>query len=67
MKRIGSTRKYAEAALTYWSDLPAKLGAPEADLTVWRALAANPAELIEDPDFCFREGFVVATGRLPLR
>jgi SAM-dependent methyltransferase len=33
------------------------------DAKVWRAFAANPGRLLDDPDACMREFFVVAVGR----
>jgi arsenite methyltransferase len=29
------------------------------------AAAADPDRLLDDPDFCFREAFVVTLGRVP--
>jgi hypothetical protein len=31
---------------------------------VWREAAANPESLLDDPDFCAREFFVLTVGRL---
>jgi hypothetical protein len=39
----------------------------EADIAVLRAIASDPSPLLDDPDFCFRECFVVAVGCLPGR
>jgi len=35
---------------------------PVADKDAWREAAANTERLINDPDFCYREGFVLAVG-----
>ncbi len=48
---------FASAAQTY--DL-----APD-DRRAWRALGEHPAALLDDPDFCFREFFVLTVARNP--
>ena len=32
--------------------------------TVWREVASNPRTLVENPDLCLREFFVIAVGRV---
>jgi hypothetical protein len=40
-------------------------GIPSADQEALRAAAEDPDRLLGDPDFCFREAFVVTLGRVP--
>lgn len=35
------------------------------DVTVWNEIAATPSRILDAADFCYREFFVVATGRVP--
>lgn len=39
---------------------------PPADREQLRAAAADPDRLLDDPDFCLRESFVVTLGRVPI-
>lgn len=59
-----STLRLVEDALRYFAGLAPQYDVPVADLQVWREAAANPASLIDDPDFCFREFFVLRMGRV---
>ena len=58
------TRSLLETILLHWGNIPKKGDVSDSDLRIWQKIAANPSELIDDPDFCFREGFVVAVGRV---
>ena len=58
------TRVFLEAALRSWAGQAEQLGSSSADLEVWRGIGAHLKGLLDDPDFCFREGFVVAVGRV---
>jgi arsenite methyltransferase len=58
------TRRLVEDALTYFAGLAPQYDVPAADLQLWRRAAASPGSLIDDPDFCFREFFVLAVGRV---
>lgn len=57
-----ATRSFASSALKRWSEMAAEYGATAADLQSWREAAADPDRFIDNPDFCFREGFVLAVG-----
>ena len=59
-----ATRSFAESCLMRWAEKAAEYGVTPADLQIWRDAAANPSLLIDNPDFCFREGFVVALGKV---
>ena len=59
-----ATRSFAASCLKRWAEMAAEYGVTPADLKIWRDTAANPDFLIDNPDFCFREGFVVAVGKV---
>lgn len=56
---------FASTVLEIWAEFAAKYALPEEDVKAWAALARDRDRLLSDPDFCLREGFVVATGRTP--
>lgn len=58
-------RGFVVEALRYWGSRAAAYDLSATDLAALREIAANPSSLIDDPDFCFREFFVVAVGRVP--
>lgn len=58
------TRSFLEGVLVYFAGVAAQHDIPPADLELWRKVAANPGSLLDDPDFCLREFFVLATGRV---
>ena len=60
-----ATRLFVENVLTFCSGLAIQYDVPAADLERWREVAAHPEIIIDDPDFCLREFFVVATGYVP--
>jgi hypothetical protein len=47
-----------------WAPVPAYALSPS-DCEALAAAAADPDRLFDDPDFCFRECFVVTLGRIP--
>jgi hypothetical protein len=51
--------------LRYHAGVAAELDLPEADQEAWRAVGADPERLLNDPDFCAREYFVVTMGHVP--
>ena len=59
-----AVRQYVSDALPYMSRMAAKHNVPASDIARWEEIAANPLILLDDPDFCLREGFVVAVGRV---
>jgi arsenite methyltransferase len=60
-----ATRQFIAMGLRYHAGLAAEYELPPSDHEVWRAVAADPDRLLDDPDFCFREYFVVTLGRVP--
>jgi ubiquinone/menaquinone biosynthesis C-methylase UbiE len=58
------TRIFFEEVLTYFAGLAAQHDVPFADLQLWRDFASNPGSLLDDPDFCGREFFVLTLGRV---
>ena len=58
-------RTFIEGFLPRWAALSAQGDLPAKDAEFWRQLAADPSRLLDDPDFCYREFFVVTTGRTP--
>ena len=59
-----STRQFASMLLRFMAGLAAEHDVPPADYEALRAAAANPDRLLDDPDFCLREAFVVTLGRV---
>lgn len=57
-----ATRSFLETFLTYIAKIAETYDIPPSDLQFWRELAAHPSRLLDHPDLCFREGFVVAVG-----
>jgi hypothetical protein len=51
--------------LRYHARLAAEHSLSPADCGAYNAAAADPDRLFDDPDFCFREYFVVTLGRVP--
>jgi arsenite methyltransferase len=60
-----ATRQFVAMGLRYGAGLAAELDVPPADLEALQAAAADPARVLDDPDFCSREAFVVTIGRVP--
>jgi arsenite methyltransferase len=58
-----ATRAWAKSGIGFWATMSEEHDLPDTDRALWRETAANLDMLINDPDFCFREGFVVAVGR----
>ena len=50
--------------LRYHAKLAAETGLSPSDCEALAAAAANPDRLFDDPDFCFREVFVITWGRV---
>jgi SAM-dependent methyltransferase len=59
-----ATRGFLQAAIAHWTSVAEDFGVSAADLRTLREAATNPNALFDDPDFCWREGFVVAVGRV---
>ena len=60
-----ATHQFVTMGLRFQAGLAAEHDVPPADLEALRAAAADPDRLLDDPDFCFREAFVVTLGRVP--
>ncbi|WP_262269097.1 class I SAM-dependent methyltransferase [Microvirga yunnanensis] len=60
-----ATREFVAMGLRYGAGLAAELDVPPADREALRAAAADPDGVLDDPDFCSREAFVVTIGRIP--
>ncbi len=61
-----ATRRLIESFIPHWVRLATQFDALAPDVGFWNDVAANPNRILDAPDFCFREFFVVATGRVPL-
>jgi ubiquinone/menaquinone biosynthesis C-methylase UbiE len=58
-------RRYIASNLEFLSNLALLRDLPAADLAQWREIAERPDDLLDHPDFCYRELFVVTCGRKP--
>jgi arsenite methyltransferase len=58
-------RQFHTVGLCYHAKLAAENGLSPSDCDALAAAAADPDRLFDDPDFCFREYFVVTLGRIP--
>jgi arsenite methyltransferase len=58
------TRIFVEGWLTLLADLAAQHEIPATDLQLWSDVATNPSSLLDDPDFCLREFFVLTVGKI---
>ncbi len=59
------SRAFWNGALKYWASDAFELVWADEDRMRLRALAADVDRVIENPDFCVREGFIVAVGTKP--
>jgi arsenite methyltransferase len=62
---LAPTRQFVRMLLRFKAGLAAEHDVPSADREVLAAAAAEPDRLLDDPDFCLRESFVVTVGRVP--
>lgn len=60
-----STRRLVESFIPHWLRLATQFDALAPDVGFWNDVAANPSRILDAPDFCFREFFVVGIGRVP--
>ncbi|WP_162815705.1 class I SAM-dependent methyltransferase [Microvirga aerophila] len=58
-------RQFHTMGLRYHAKLAAENGLSRSDCEALAAAAEDPDHLFDDPDFCFREYFVVTLGRVP--
>ena len=58
-----ATRHFVQEFLVYLAGRAATYETLGTDAKLWREYAENPGSLLDDPDCCFREFFVVAVGR----
>nr|WP_244470982.1 class I SAM-dependent methyltransferase [Microvirga massiliensis] len=59
------TRQFVAMGLRFQAGLAAAHDVSPADRKALQAAAADPDRLLDDPDFCLREAFVVTRGRVP--
>ena len=59
------TRQFVTLLLRLMAGHAAEHDVPPSDREALRAAAADPDRLLDDPDFCLRESFVVTLGRVP--
>jgi arsenite methyltransferase len=59
------TREFLAMGLRYHAKLAAEHGLSTQDCEAYNFAAADPGRLFDDPDFCFREVFVVTLGCVP--
>ena len=62
-------RQFLLEVLPYFAAVARRAGLPAADVAFWEGLAdpAAPGSPLSQPDFYYREGHVVAVGRVPQR
>jgi SAM-dependent methyltransferase len=60
-----ATRQFITMLLRFMAARAAEHDVPQADREALRAAAEEPDRLLDDPDFCFREAFVVTLGHVP--
>ncbi|PZM09834.1 SAM-dependent methyltransferase [Rhizobium tubonense] len=60
-------REYIRNNLEFLSGLARRCDLPEADHRQWKAIGEDPERLISDPDFCYREMWVLSLGIVPKR
>jgi arsenite methyltransferase len=60
-----STRPFITMLTRFMASLAAEHDLPPTDLEALRTAATDPDRLLDDPDFCLREAFVVTLGRVP--
>ena len=60
-----ATRKLCEVFIPGWANWALESNLSDSDKEIWRETVLNLDRLLNDPDFYFAEGFVVATGTRP--
>ena len=55
-------REYVRNNLQFLSGLAGTCDLSEADRRQWKAIGEEPERLISDPDFCYREMWVLSLG-----
>lgn len=56
-------RAYVTDLIGYFTAVAPDYGLPQADQRYWRALAEDPGQLLDAPDLCYREAFVLVLAR----
>jgi arsenite methyltransferase len=59
-----ATRGLVDDALKRWAKLAEELPLSETDRVIWQGVGSNPERIINDPDFCFREAFVLTVAQV---
>jgi hypothetical protein len=59
-------REFMDAVLKFWANLAETLDLPTQELALWRALRGvdSPDHICNQPDFYWREGYVLVVGRV---
>jgi hypothetical protein len=57
------TRALFADGIRYFAGLAAKHDIPASDLQAWQDAARDPDSLLNDPDCCLREFFVLTVGK----
>lgn len=60
-------QQYIHNNIAFLSGLARTRNLPEADQQQWKAVAEHPERLLSDPDFCYREMWVLSLGTVPER
>jgi arsenite methyltransferase len=60
------SRRFAEEIISLNARRSSELALADSDKRLWLEVAANSATLLDDPDFCLREGFTLSVGRKAL-
>jgi ubiquinone/menaquinone biosynthesis C-methylase UbiE len=60
-------RAFLTKGLAAFAGVAAGLDLPEAEQAEWAEILADPGQYLDTPDFLFREGHVLAVGRVPER
>jgi ubiquinone/menaquinone biosynthesis C-methylase UbiE len=60
-------RAFMADSLAMLAEIASDLDLPEDEKAEWAEIGANPDHILDDPDFYFREGQVLAVGRVPER
>ncbi len=62
-----ASRMHVTQLLGYYAALAEHLVLPQSDIMHWRRIANAPEALLDDPDFCSREFFVLTKGLRPFQ
>lgn len=60
------TNAYDGDLIAYFTTMAPEYALPESDLRYWKRLAKDLDSLVDQPDFCYREFFVLPLCRQPV-